>query len=312
MTEEIVKYGPQAGSRGGRGTPGIRGILLAGGAGTRLYPMTSVASKQLQPIYNKPMVYYPLTTLMLAGVRELLLISTPQDVPRFQDLLGDGSQWGLRIEYAVQTAPRGIAEALIIGEEFIGDAPSMLILGDNLIYGRLDFLRKAVADNADGATVFAYPVSDPERYGVVEFDAATGLVKSLEEKPAKPKSHWAVPGIYIYGPGVGARARALAPSARGELEITDLNRTYLTEGSLRAQRMGRGIAWLDTGTPESLLQASNFVHALESRQGLFIGSPEEVAFRQGFLTADALQDTLSNLPNSPYRDYLTRLTTEPQ
>ena len=272
--------------------------------------MTSVASKQLQPIYNKPMVYYPLTTLMLAGVKEILLISTPQDVPRFQDLLGDGTQWGVRLEYAVQTAPRGIAEALIIGDEFIGDAPSMRILGDNLIYGRLDFLRRAVAENGDGATVFAYPVSDPERYGVVEFDRGTGKVVSLEEKPSEPKSHWAVPGIYIYGPGVADRARALAPSGRGELEITDLNRTYLDDGKLSARRMGRGIAWLDTGTPESLLQASNFVHALESRQGLFIGSPEEVAYRQGYLSLEALHRTVDALPRSPYREYLQRIAEE--
>lgn len=291
-------------------TTTIKGILLAGGSGTRLYPMTSVASKQLQPIYNKPMVYYPLTTLMLAGVRELMLISTPQDVPRFQALLGDGSQWGVKIEYAVQTAPRGIAEALVIAEEFVGDDSCMLILGDNLIYGRLEFLRDAVAENGDGATVFAYPVSDPERYGVVEFDPGSGQVLSLEEKPAKPKSNWAVPGIYIYGKGAASRARALSPSGRGELEITDLNRTYLQDGKLSARRMGRGIAWLDTGTPESLLQASNFVHAIESRQGLFIGSPEEVAFRQGYLTEDGLRETLLGLPSSPYRDYLSRMVTD--
>jgi len=288
----------------------IRGILLAGGRGTRLYPLTEVASKQLQPIYNKPMIYYPLTTLLLAGVREVLIISSPEDTPRFRSLLGDGSQWGIVLEYAVQDEPRGIAEALIIGEQFLGDATAMLMLGDNLIYGRLDFLRTAIAQNGDGATIFGYEVADPTSYGVVEFDKQ-GQVLSLEEKPTQPKSHWAVPGIYVYGPGVAARARAVEPSPRGELEITDLNKAYLAAGQLRALPMGRGIAWLDTGTPENLLEASQFVHTLESRQGLYVGCPEEAAFRAGFLDTDGLQKTAERCPkSSTYRAYLERLVRE--
>lgn len=283
-----------------------RGILLAGGKGTRLYPMTSIVSKQLQPIYNKPMVYYPLTTLMLAGCREILLISSPDDLPRFEDLLGDGSQWGMQISYAAQDEPRGIADAFRVGAEFVRGHRSMLMLGDNLIYGRLDFLRQAVDAHDEGATIFAYQVADPSAYGVVEFDADFRAL-SLEEKPAQPKSSWAVPGLYLYGPDVVEKAAALTPSARGELEITDLNRVYLREGRLRAQPMGRGIAWLDTGTPENLLQASSFVHALESRQGLIIGCPEEAAYRSGFVDRDGLRAAVEALPKCPYRDYVAQL-----
>jgi glucose-1-phosphate thymidylyltransferase len=287
----------------------VKGILLAGGRGTRLYPLSAIVSKQLQPIYNKPMIYYSLTTLLVAGVREVLLVSTPEDVPRFRALLGDGRRWGIEIEYAVQAEPRGIAEALIIGEEFLGDAPVVLMLGDNLIYGRLDFLRDAIANNGDGATIFAYQVADPSAYGVVEFDAESRVL-SLEEKPRAPRSSYAVPGLYIYGPGVAARAARVRPSARGELEITDLNLAYLDEGRLRAHRMGRGIAWLDTGTHESLLQASQFVHALESRQGLVIGCPEEAAVRMGYLSAEGLRACLTEMPRGPYRSYLEAVAEE--
>jgi glucose-1-phosphate thymidylyltransferase len=287
----------------------FKGIILAGGAGTRLYPLTAIVSKQLVPLYNKPMIYYPLTTLMVTGIREILLISTPHDLPRFRDLLGDGRRWGIELTYAEQAEPRGIAEALIIGEAFAGDDQVMLILGDNVIYGRLDFLRRAMARNGEGATVFAYQVRDPSRYGVVEFGDG-GRALSLEEKPANPRSSWAVPGIYLYGPGAAARARALAPSARGELEITDLNRLYLEDGALRAEPMGRGIAWFDTGTPESLLEAANFIEAIENRQGLIIGSPEEVAYRKGFLDRAGLRACLDAIPASPYRDYIERITLE--
>ena len=288
-----------------------KGILLAGGRGTRLYPMTSIVSKQLQPIYNKPMVYYPLTTLMVAGVREVLVISTPDDLPKFRQLLGDGSAWGMRIDYAEQVEPRGIAEALVIAEPFLAGARSMLMLGDNLIYGRLDFLRTAMATAGDGATVFAYQVSNPSDYGVVEFDADFSVL-SLEEKPARPRSSWAVPGIYLYPSDAPARAAALTPSARGELEITDLNRSYLADGRLRAQPMGRGIAWLDTGTPEQLLAAGSFVAAIEQRQGLLVGSPEEVAFRAGFVTHAGFRAAVERLPQSSYRATLERVVQEEQ
>lgn len=289
---------------------GWRGILLAGGKGTRLYPMTSIVSKQLQPIYNKPMVYYSLTTLMLAGCREILLISSPEDIPRFEALLGDGAPWGITIQYAVQDEPRGIADAFRVGAEFVGDRRSMLMLGDNLIYGRLDFLRQAVDSHTDGATIFGYQVSNPRAYGVVEFDSEYRAL-SLEEKPSEPKSNWAVPGLYLYGPDVVERAHALEPSARGELEITDLNRGYLEEGRLRAQPMGRGIAWLDTGTPENLLHASQFVHAIETRQGLIIGCPEEAAYRSGYIDRAGLEAALSTLPDGPYRAYVERLARDP-
>jgi glucose-1-phosphate thymidylyltransferase len=288
----------------------LKGILLAGGKGTRLYPMTRVASKQLQPIYDKPMVYYPLTTMLLAGVRDVLIISSPEDTPRFQDLLGDGSQWGIRLSYQVQPEPRGIAQALVIGEDFIGENPVFLMLGDNLIYGRLDFLRTAVVELGDGATVFAYRVRNPSEFGVVEFDASYQVL-SIEEKPKAPKSDWAVPGLYLYGPGAAKKAHQLAPSGRGEYEITDLNRLYLREGKLRAMPMGRGIAWLDTGTPQSLLEASNFVHSVETRQGLLVGSPEEAAYRMGWLTADGVRACLKDLPvGNDYRSYLERILAE--
>jgi len=286
-----------------------KGILLAGGRGTRLYPMTSIVSKQLQPIYNKPMVYYPLTTLIVAGIREVLIISTPEDIPRFQQLLGDGSAWGMRLEYAVQSEPKGIAEALVIAAPFVGEARSMLMLGDNLIYGRLDFLRAAMGNTDESATVFAYQVSNPSEHGVVEFDADFSVL-SIEEKPKQPRSNWAVPGIYLYPPDAAARARALKPSPRGELEITDLNRAYLAEGRLRAQPMGRGIAWLDTGTPENLLSASSFVAAIEQRQGLLVGSPEEAAYRAGFLTVDGFRRAVEALPASNYRSILERVVHE--
>lgn len=288
---------------------GIKGILLAGGRGTRLYPLTAIVSKQLQPIYDKPMVYYSLTTLIVAGIREILVISSPEDLPRFEALLGDGARWGLSLSYAVQVEPRGIAEALVLGAGFLGDASCVLMLGDNLLYGRLDFLRQAIAENGDGATVFAYKVADPSAYGVVEFDGE-GRALSLEEKPRNPRSAWAVPGLYIYGPGVAARAGRLSPSARGELEITDLNRAYLDEGRLLARPMGRGIAWLDTGTHETLLQASQFVHAIESRQGLVIGCPEEAAARMGFLPVEGLRACLQDMPAGRYRTYLEALAEE--
>lgn len=289
----------------------LKGILLAGGKGTRLYPLTSVTSKHLQPIYNKPMIYYPLTTLLLAGVREVLIISSAADTPRFEALLGDGRDWGIRLEYCVQAEPCGIADALILGEPFIGHESVFLMLGDTFLYGRLDFLRAAIAQNGADATVFAYQVTNPVAYGVVEF-GADGLVRSLEEKPAQPKSNWAVPGLYIYGPGVAERAKQLSPSTRGELEITDLNRMYLTEGRLRVVAMGRGIAWLDTGTPENLLEASSFVHSIEARQGLFVGSPEEAAYRMGFLDrAGILACAAKAPPASDYRKWLTRIAEEP-
>lgn len=284
----------------------FKAILLAGGRGTRLYPLTAIVSKQLMPLYNKPMIYYPLTTIMVAGIADILVITTGEDLPSFQALLGDGTQWGIRLSYAVQAQPRGIAEALVIAAEFAADHPVMLMLGDNIIYGRLDFLRAAMAQNGDGATIFAHRVADPRHYGVVEFDAQFRAI-SLEEKPTRPRSPWAVPGIYLYGRGAAERARSLEPSARGELEITDLNRIYLEEGALKAWPMGRGIAWFDTGTPKSLLGASNFVEAIESRQGLVVGSPEEVAYRMGFLTRDALRATLARLPVSSYREYIERL-----
>lgn len=289
--------------------PHHKGILLAGGRGTRLYPLTATVSKQLIAIYNKPMVYYSLTTLMLAGIREVLIVSTPEDTPRFEALLGDGSSWGMRLVYAVQDAPRGIAEALIIGDDFVGDDPVMLMLGDNLFYGRFDFLRYAITGHEGNATVFAYRVSNPSEYGVVEFNRA-GQAVSLEEKPEHPKSRWAVPGIYLYPAGVGAEAKALEPSARGELEITDLNRRYLDRQRLLVQPMGRGIAWFDTGTPRSLLEASNFIEAIEQRQGLIIGSPEEVAYRMGFIDVEGLKACVSELPASLYREYLEHLPEE--
>ena len=286
----------------------MKGIVLAGGSGTRLYPMSKVASKQLQPIYDKPMIYYPVATLMMAGIREILIISTPHDTPRFRDLMGDGSQWGIKLEYVVQPSPDGLAQAFILGADFIGTDPVTLILGDNLFYGRMG-LSEAVVDFRSGALVWGYPVNDPERYGVVEFDA-TGRVLSIEEKPAKPRSRYAVPGLYVYDNSVVARARAQKPSVRGELEITDLNNTYLAEGTLRVEKLGRGIAWLDTGTTESLLEAGQFIHAIEARQGLKVCCPEEVAYRQGFLDKAGFSTLLASMPKSSYRSYLEGLLAE--
>jgi glucose-1-phosphate thymidylyltransferase len=286
----------------------MKGIVLAGGAGSRLYPMTRVASKQLQPVYDKPMIYYPLSTLMLAGIRDILVISTPSDVPRFQDLLGDGRQWGITLTYRVQPRPEGIAQAFLIADDFLAGESAVLILGDNLFYGRMN-LDQIVAEFRDGALIFGYPVSDPQRYGVVEFDAA-GRVLSLEEKPAHPKSHYAVPGLYLYGPDVVARTRALKPSARGELEITDLNRSYLGDGRLRVLRLGRGIAWLDTGTPAALLEASMFIHAIETRQGFKISCPEEIAWRKSLISGQAFATLAAACPKSDYGDYLRRIVAE--
>jgi glucose-1-phosphate thymidylyltransferase len=285
-----------------------KGIVLAGGSGTRLYPMTAVLSKQLQPVYDKPMIYYPLATLMLAGIRSVLIISTPHDVPALERLLGDGSQWGIQLEYAVQPKPRGIAEAFTIGADFIGQDQVCLILGDNLFYGKLDFLRRALTSN-EGATIFAYRVHDPERYGVVEF-GPDGRVLSIEEKPRSPRSSYAIPGLYVFSPDVVEFARTLRPSARGELEITDVQRLYLEQNRLRAELIGRGVAWLDTGTPEALLEASQFIHAIEKRQGLKIACLEEIALSEGFITREALLKYLERLPNCSYRDYCLRIADE--
>lgn len=288
----------------------MRGIILAGGYGTRLHPLTSVVSKQLLPVYNKPMVYYPLSMLMLAGIREVLVIATPDEVPRFRSLLSDGTQWGLEIAYATQNEPRGLAEAFLIGKEFVSRQPVVLILGDNVFYGRgLSATLQSCARTTDGAVIFAYPVKDPERYGVVEFDAS-GMAVSIEEKPSRPRSHFAVPGMYFYDESVVSRAESLKPSARGELEITDLNRLYLADGKLRVEVLGRGVAWLDAGTHESLLDASSFVHAVEQRQGMMISSPEEIAYRMGFITATDLSARIADMPDNDYSQYLREILEE--
>ncbi len=287
-----------------------KGIILAGGSGTRLYPVTQVVSKQLLPIYDKPMIYYPLTTLMLAGIEDILIISTPQDTPRFEQLLDDGSQWGLNISYAVQPNPDGLAQAFVIGKSFVGSDPSALVLGDNIFYGH-DFssMLSRAHDHTAGATIFAYAVSDPERYGVAEFNAA-GKVISLEEKPTHPKSRYAVTGLYFYDNQVCDLAAQLKPSVRGELEITDLNRCYLNQDQLQVELMGRGFAWLDTGTHESLLEASQYVQTVEKRQGLKIACPEEIAYRKGLISAAELEELAMRMKNNGYGQYLLQVLNE--
>lgn len=288
----------------------MKGIILAGGKGTRLYPLTIVTSKQMLPVFDKPMIYYPLSMLMLAGIREILIISTPDALPGFRQLLGDGAQWGLRFEYAEQAEPRGLADAFLVGREFIGDSPVCLILGDNIFFGHgLISLLSSCASLTEGAIIFGYKVTDPERYGIVEFDSSRKVL-SLEEKPAHPKSSFAVPGIYFYDNQVVRIAEALKPSERGELEITDLNKVYLAQGNLRVKLFGRGVAWLDAGTHESLLQAAEFIQTIQERQGMMISCPEEIAYRTGNITREQLQVLARRLKGTTYGDYLMNLANE--
>jgi len=286
----------------------LKGIILAGGAGSRLYPVSKVYSKQLTLIYDKPLIYYPLSILMLSNIREILIISNEETIPLYQKLFDDGSDYGIRIEYALQTAPNGIAESFIIGEDFIGKDGATLILGDNIFYGNLDFIYKAMEKN-DGATIFGYRVNDPERYGIVEFDEK-GKAISIEEKPAKPRSNFAVPGLYVYDNDVVNISKNIKPSPRGELEITDVNNVYLNKGKLNVEKIGRGVAWLDTGTPESLLQASNFFGVIEDRQGLKVACIEEIAFNKGFIDQSKFENVLSKIPKSLYKTYLEKILKE--
>ena len=286
----------------------MKGIILAGGAGSRLYPVSKVYSKQLTLIYDKPLIYYPLSILMLSNIREILIISNEETIPLYQKLFDDGSDYGIRIEYALQTAPNGIAESFIIGEDFIGKDGATLILGDNIFYGNLDFIYKAMEKN-DGATIFGYRVNDPERYGIVEFDEK-GKAISIEEKPSKPRSDFAVPGLYVYDNDVVNISKNIKPSPRGELEITDVNNVYLNKGKLNVEKIGRGVAWLDTGTPESLLQASNFFGVIEDRQGLKVACIEEIAFNKGFIDQSKFENVLSKIPKSLYKTYLEKILKE--
>ncbi len=284
----------------------MKGIILAGGAGTRLYPITKVYSKQLALIYDKPLIYYPLSILMLGGIKDILIISNEETIPLYRKLFGDGSQIGMNISYKVQQAPNGIAESFIIGEKFIGDDSVTLILGDNIFYGKLDFLYRALDNSQSGATIFAYQVKDPERYGIVEFDD-TGKVLSIEEKPLKPKSNFAIPGLYVYDNDVVEISKNLKPSARGELEITDVNKAYLQKGNLRVEKIGRGVAWLDTGTPSALLSASNFFGVIEDRQGVKVACIEEIAYKRNFISREQLESLIETMPNSDYTNYLRGL-----
>jgi glucose-1-phosphate thymidylyltransferase len=287
----------------------MKGIILAGGSGTRMYPITKIYSKQLVTIYDKPLIYYPLSILMLAGIKEILIISNDETIPLYIKLFADGSQLGLKIEYAVQKAPNGIAESFIIGEKFIGNDSVSLILGDNIFYGKLDFFYRSIERKVEGATIFAYQVTDPERYGIVEFDNE-GKAISIEEKPKLPKSNYALPGLYVYDNKVVEIAKYLKPSSRGELEITDVNRVYLSKRELNVVKIGRGVAWLDTGTPEALLKAANFFGAIEDRQGMKVACVEEIAYQKGFLTKDQFQMLINSIPKSLYREYLERISFE--